>query len=1571
MDVKGTLKAITLELRRELEGRHDAQGTWQPGDLERRLGEIGVWRDRAAKRADEIAYRVPEDRNARRVVDAFLQSRVEAGQSREATVAEFVRDAAYTWANRLLALRCMEARSLIDEVILQKDAYGGRSLQHNRLAKKQPERCVGDDEGLFAVLFDEFERRSEELPLLFDPRAPEMALRPSVAALKRCVALLSGTVAAKGQEAATDEIFTAPDALGWTYQYWNSEEKDRVFEKVRTKKGSKIEGAEIIPATCIYTEPYMVKFLVQNSLGAIWMGMRPDSGLIEQWEYFVRDADRASVLKRPVAEITFLDPACGSGHFLIEAFDLFYAMYEEEGALTDPAEICASVLKHNLYGIDIDERAVQIAALALVTKAKEKAPDFVPRRVNLVSTNIRLPAGNEHLEAFLQKYPEDMPIKPALVAIFEGIAHADEIGSLLQIEEPVEKELRTLKAKYEQAGSPMEQQALWGEFQKPIQGKLPIGVATYEKWNERTLARLRQHFDAEAHATDLGTAFFGEAASRGLSLVDLLSRRYDVVSANPPYMGSKNMGSVVKKYVERHFAPGKRDLYAAFILRCRELVSPDGKVAMVTQQSWMFLNSYTALRALRDEASPRVLRHGRGVLRETRLEVIAHLGRYAFADIGNAAVAPVLFVLGPHPSANHRVWACRLNAPRESEQQALLLRQATGNRDSRLVHRPVQDQFLKAPGSPICYWLGERFFELLNDRTLSDVASVTRQVITSDNARFVRAHWEVPNTGRWSSYVKGGGFRRWIGFEEWALDWSDGVRLKAKILEKYPYLEGNWAWLVKLETMGRSGWTFSRVAEAGFAVRRIDGTERCDNSSPVIVSMADEGGMGSILNCRSTTYLLRSLSTSLTPNESYVARVPIPRAFPASIGRLESLCCALKAEIISRIPTERRFIPRAPRGTTLVDAFNDDTNQVEVLSSLLLFVEGISETAVVEAYAIGAEDRAAICEETGAPAGWYPLLMGYESLPPAQSIAQLPPEITSEVLGLRRQAIDEDQMRILKARVAQIYEAKVAGTAAEDADIESYTPAEHDDEEDDSRDIVGGQRALPAETLLEEVSHAVRVHPVSVYWIIRDLREHRRVFNKAELVRFVEDYASVLVVRLLGHRWPQQMRAAESVPGWVDRDGVIPITEGTGESTLLARVRECVAAEFGTARAPAVEREFEEIVGKPLASWLASDFFKRHLSQFRKRPIAWQLTSSRAGNTKRRGRASSQTAPAFSCVIYYHRLNADLLPKLRTHYIGPLRASLETELGSLENMRERSPDQDARRLELDGKLDELRGFDMRLEEVIANGFASPLLTDIAAKELLDKWASRDGRALAPKKPDAFVAQERRYDPDLNDGVRVNIAPLQRAGLLATDVLAAKDVEKSIADRVEWRADERRWCREGKIPQPGWWPMASETIGISAVPDAVLGLEQAQDAALFVCALLHASDGSMARLDVARAFALRNQPDLVQKLAVPELQGTAHAWADRGGKRVMPTGLLASVLSDLASRDVIRLTTDRASHSILTVGPHTPAEDKIDAWFRFEARLALRVLSTLQPGQTQEVEASIAGDDRKLLAAAVA
>jgi len=1383
MDPKGILKALALELRHELEGRYDDQVKLQPGDLERRLAAIGVRRGRASVPLDELPHLPAEDCEARRVVDAFIESHAEAGQNREEAVAEFVREAAYTWANRLLALRCMEARGLIDEIILQKDAYGGKSLQHHRLARKQPERCSGKDEGLFAALFDEFERRAGELPLLFDPKAPEVALLPSTAALKRCIALLSGTEAVKGQERATDEAFTAPDALGWTYQYWNTEEKDRVFQKVRTKKGAKIEGAEIIPATCIYTEPYMVKFLVQNSLGAIWMGMHPESRLCGGWEYYVRDADQTPVPRKPVREITFLDPACGSGHFLIEAFDLLYSMYLEEGLVTAPADICASILENNLYGTDIDERAIQIAALALYMKAKDKAADFGPRRVNLVAANIRLAAGKDHLEEFLHKHPEDVPLKPALLAIFEGLAHADELGSLLQIEQPVEKELRYLRER------------------EPL-----LAAATeWAEWECGVIERFRRDFAAEADAPDLGAAFFGQEASKGLSLVDLFTRRYDVVATNPPYMGSKNMGEVLKRHIERHFSAGKRDLYAAFILRCLDLAGDGGRVAMVTQQSWMFLRSFADLRALDDEKRKKMPRAFDGALRATTIEALAHLGPRAFSEIGGEVVNTVLFVLArAAPELDHRLTAFRLVGPKSPEEKDAILRAAV-RAPHPAVFRPLQARFLTIPQSPVCYWLRDRMLELFSStRAVAQAGYMGWGISSSNNGRFLRWWWEVHASSRWRRHAKGGTYARWAGLVDHLVDWdADGIKLKQFILERYPYLGRNYEIKIRPYTFGSFGWTYSSMSRGCLGVRFLEPSHTTNAKSPALFLEEPRLWLGAALNSRVASYILRGIAPTLNIDEGYVGAIPLPSVTREQIldGHVAA-CISLKHEILKTLPTHSAFavLSSAHGPGSASGLFRAATEAREVVACALGSVEAVCERLIFEDYGLDNKDASAVLEETGTPAGWHPLIESYDKLPALPEGLEVPAELLARLEQEPRQALSASNLPAIKARLRLLYEAGPDAAMA----VEEAEGAADAAEDEDEATVSGARIPIPAETFLEELSQKLEIHPISVYWLLRELREEGAICLP-ELRRFVQDHFTVSVLSLLGHRWPRQVEAGEPLPDWADRDGIISTTEGMGEPALLERMRRRIAEDFGGDRVGAIEREFEEIMGEPLADWLAGNFFARHISQFRKRPTAWQIQSRSTGSGKRGKRGARRKPPVFSCLVYYHRLDADLLPKLRTQYIGLLRSRLQTELNGLERLRSRTAEQDARRYELEESLDELKAFDERLEKVIVGGFACQALDKHAAREPLDQWTSRDGSGTPPASPEAFLAQERKYDPDLNDGVRVNIAPLQHARLLAADVLATKDVEKAIADRAEWRADERRWCREGKLPRPGWWP----------------------------------------------------------------------------------------------------------------------------------------------------------------------
>jgi len=1608
---KRILRSLSLALRHELEGWRDEGGGWHPGDLERRLAELGIHRERS-KPLDEMPHLSGDDRRARVVVDGYLQLRADAGVDRDAAVAEFVRESAYTWANRILALRCMEARSIIEEVILQKAAYAGRSLAHHRFLRKYPDAAAGMDDGLFAVLFAEFAERAAELPALFDPHAAAVALRPSVAALKRCVALLSGTETMRGQEPATDDVFSAPDAFGWAYQFYQEEEKKRVDEWLRTKKGFKCEGADIIPKTALYTEPYMVKFLVQNSLGALWMRLHPDSKLCDGWEYYIPNAESEPteplLSGRSVRDLAFLDPALGSGHFPLQAFDLFFAMYQEEDSALAPREIAAFILNNNLFGIDLDERAVQIAEVALWMKAKDAAPELRAADLDtfhdhLVATNIRLPRGQHHLESFLRQHPEDAPLRPALELVFRGLEHADELGSLLQIEEPVDRELRRLMAEANTVSTtPPLQPDMFRST--AVQSSLPIGVESYEAWKAGALDRLKTHFIQESEAADSLRVFFGASARKGLALFDQLARRYDVVAANPPYMGSKHMGPVVRSFIERSYPAGKRDLYAAFILRCRELAARGGHVAMVTQHSWMFLTSYADLRAIEEHKLPRLREGGfPGLLRTAAFDVVAHLGEHAFGDSSAAGAFAAMFTFrNEAPKSEHRLTAFRLVGPKSPAEKASLLRGAIGylaqkrNGSHPIIFLPMQGRFLDISKAPFSYWLPDVFLDMLHSaRPLSSATYVRQGICTTDNPRFVHWVWEAPPerlSHRWILFAKGGGTKRWSGFDKSVVDWGDdGIRVKAH-QEETP---GAIHWSGRMPERSyffKPGWTFSRVGRGSLAAREMPSIALFCDTSPAAIPFdtADHTRVGFWLNTRIYSYLLRSLTQSLDCREGYVQRLPLP-SVPKEERMTESVnaCIGLRRFMNSFELDEWLFDP--------VSAVDNNRLKLFAAEAAYLTVEAYRERMAANALELTEADIGAVTDDVGLPAGWFPLLPTYDSvaLQLPSGLPELPADVILSVQSHERGSFGAPALVELSQRLREYF------TAGPGANLDADEPEDASDEESDHEDSlsVGAHLPIPAETFLEELALKLELHPISVYWLLKEGIERDGWRCLPDEKRWTEDRLTVLVLLVLGHRWAKQIDDGEPSACWADHDGVIPLSHGSREPTLTARVLERLGGQL-PGNLAATHAELEEIVGTRLEAWLASNFFARHIQQFKKRPIAWQLQSQPSAQPGRR-RSSPPRGPVFICLIYYHRLDADLLPKLRSYSLGTLRIAHETELRTLEALGHPTADQAARKAELESVVDELNRFDAMLQAVAESGFGPVLLQprlrqlavddamlamkarwlarlrdklqaaplaewqtaatalghhpelsrwvaaaianlphhcakagakspetanlaeeptpvtiaavicadidamtttaldlacaewelewrahvieplrarisaansalDILAAEIetldgknnaravevaqeqkrlreavktwkheikdktgeagilaarIRKWTSPepatwepwlasgalfdevsglDGHRAAPATIRDFMQQESFYAPDLNDGVRVNIAPLQRAGILAADVLAAKDLDKAIADRAEWRADERRWVREGKLPQPGWW-----------------------------------------------------------------------------------------------------------------------------------------------------------------------
>lgn len=1474
---KKILKSLTLEMRHLLEGYFTSTGEWIAGDLEQRLRSLGVRRDRDPLPVDEMSQLNDADRAARLVVDAYVATRKEAGVGASAAVAEFIRETAYTWANRLVAIRCMEAREVIDDdVVLTKAVYGGRSLRHHRLVRQSPELERAEDSGLFAALEKAFRDLSERLPLAFDAKAPGIALRPSVATLNTCVALLSGTQSPPGQEPAGDAVFKAPDTLGWAYQYWNTEEKKRVFEAAAGKgpdrKRHKIEGANIVPATQLYTEPYMVKFLVQNSLGALWASMHPDTALAADWEYFIADAERATVLPRSPDTITILDPACGSGHFLLEAFDVLMSIYREADPARTVDSIIVDILTKNLHGIDIDQRAVEIAEIVLWMKAAEQLEfpwEFLCPATNLVATNLRLPKGPDHLEGFLTKHPEDRPLKPALQVVFEGLAHADELGALLLVEEPVEKELRLIKQREDQHGAARTTDPQTRIFRQGEQTALPLSARSFEDWRNDVLGRLQAHFGEEAQASDLVQAFFGKSVERALGLFDLLSLRYDVVAANPPYMTSRNMGIQVQSYLARHYGDAKRDLYTAFIARTSALCVESGRAALVTQHGWMFASGYANLRS--NPAS--------GLLRTCYLENIAHLGPHGFEEITGEVVSSVLSIIQASAPAGRLSTAIRLiDLPTPGDKA-----QALKHREDSRVYLFRQSELVSIPGAPICYWIGLEFQEMLSTwAKVGDIVEVFPGLKTGSDARFLRFFWEVSEQPGWVPYSKGGGgFERWYGQTQYVADWRNG---------RAPYREYPDSRQPYSESYFRDGmFVYSAAGDGALGVRDFGVSPAIFGSKGPAVFPGSDRWIVGYLNTRCASYLIQSMTVGLDILVENVRALPVRRPELDLQARIES--AVTRAVLARRKMAGASLTDRAFDGSKeLADLFLAELEQLEAEAEIDEGVRSLlSLTDAQVAEVFGA---------VGAPVTSYPRAAANGGL-----------------LSLIIQALD--------------------GQASVDGDDQSRSDA--DDGADEVSD--GSLAPLPANGPLERTSMAVGIHPQTVLSEVLSAMAAGKVVSRKASAEAMVTTVTKLVLQVLGFRWPSQIARGESLPAWADADGVVPLTYLPAEESIGRKIEGMLgesAGGEGTAPALGVSldlwlgtrffdshvRQFKK---RPVAWQVQSGAFTPRMSPAFACLLAGQhvtgdtlplIRSHYVGPGKVRLESERRVLERIDSRSADQALRFD---ELQTHIHELVR--FETVLRGVEESGFYSPElpaiavQDALqslvkpllarfRAELSSKelqwCEEANAIDSglgapltaaldRIPEACARAFAAeaskpteeptirravieaaPRLATFAIHEAVNAWdgafdawvrVQRDAAVAAGRKPpklkhekdaamalrlrirgwtpattgipsfvaglplfdpvcgepgraaastlEDFVLSESAYRPDVNDGVRVNIAPLQRAGVLAADVLASKDVPGAIADRAAWRADERRWVREGKLPRVGWWPKGVE------------------------------------------------------------------------------------------------------------------------------------------------------------------
>jgi hypothetical protein len=730
--------------------------------------------------------------------------------------------AAATFLNRLIVIKQMEAHELIKPAVI---TGGWQSSGYREFRDFAPEFLKDETEGygtLLQLLYDEL---SLELPGLFGD-VGVTALFPIPASTLRAV------IEALNQPELKD-AWLDDTTLGWVYQYWNDPEREALDAKLNG--GGKVEPHEIASKTQMFTERYMVEWLLHNSLGQMWLAMyqrrgwtaeveadgtlqrletrrkewrekrekgevsldalRPiESESEELWKYWVPQPlteDAVKYAPDSVREIKILDPACGSGHFLVIAFGLLFALYREEarhrGESWNEVSIVESILENNLYGIDIDPSAVQIAAAALILKARLICPEASPRFLNLVASNLQLgslPENDPALVELRREVTETTGIPEKLTnQIVQALKGADYLGSLLKVDTAVDEAI----SNYEKS------------LVKPIQGSLFESVyaeneandlaSRSQKMKDSLLEKLEQFLARCTNGDDLGLRLRGEQLAAGIRFIRMIQENYyDLVIGNPPYQGTSKM--VDAAYITKHYPRGKADLYAAFLERGLQLAKVGGVSAMLTMRNWMFIQQYSAIRQY--------------LIETFDLRLIGDLETGAFEEVSGAQVVLSVAMSIFNKSSPHIEKSIAFrpapgdlkSAGNTARKRAAVLAQV-----GRFEFK--SDRFNAIKEKPLIYWWNDDFLRHYAETPkLGDETHVRQGLATSNNTRYLRLPWEVSienillrtanlnvsfcNSHNWIPFIKGAVGKLWFEPLSDIIEWSNhGLALKTYAQKLY------------------------------------------------------------------------------------------------------------------------------------------------------------------------------------------------------------------------------------------------------------------------------------------------------------------------------------------------------------------------------------------------------------------------------------------------------------------------------------------------------------------------------------------------------------------------------------------------------------------------------------------------------------------------------------------------------------------------------------------------------------------------------------------------------------------
>ena len=908
-DLISEIQTFTLNARAALEDEGGQQ-------LEGIYGWLPDGTFAAAEKYPALAQ-LDEARETRQRLEQFAADEKAIGVAGKEARTKVIREIAFTWLNRFVAFRLLEERRLIKEAIsrlgdsnayklwLADDANEAAYTEYQKGGL--PINAMGEGPSDFAYrrfLLWQCREQAKDVSVLFDPETLASRLCPRPLVLKQLVADMNADDLAAAWKIGNEET------VGWIYQAFNAEELQAAFAGAR-EQGKKFEPQDIPAVTQLFTIRWVVRFLVQNTLGRLWLELHPDSRLKDSLDYLVPVENRQTRALKLAREISFLDPCCGSMHFGLIAFDIYAEMYREEleragqegwpaeASVSSAEDIPASIVTHNIYGIDLDVRAIQLSALTLLLRARTLNPKCAFTDSNLASANIeQLTAGR--LEEFIQQARFTHPIyERTLKALAARLKDSENLGSLLRLDRDLEKLVADERKRAETDRQfRLAFPALTSEHFTTREG--------IEEFFEIIGEQILRHLDTfvrESRSVGQDAGHFVAEAAKGLRFLRIIQHRFDVVTTNPPYLSSRKMNQRLAELMVKEYPEGKSDLYAGFIIRCQELLKEAGLMGMLTMHTFMFIGSYEKLR---NRLSKHLL-----------IDTVAHFGGGLFAVGNPGTLQTAAFVLRsertPEAIQNAKGLYFRLTNETNAESKLTALERALTslriNESDPHCYICPQADFALIKGEPWVYFVTPSVRNLFRYLPPLAASALPRHgASTTENFRFLRFWWEVGKSRtnwtcnshgdalasgfKWFPYAKGGALTRWFGNYFSIVNWSaGGAEMKAVINEKRkrysPNAKGDlWgAWLNSYDYYFQEGIVYSYLSSSNFGARILPKGYIFDVAASAIFS-ENLDLIISVLNSRVGEYLLSVLNPTLNLPIGDMCRLPLPTVTPQAIPAL-------------------------------------------------------------------------------------------------------------------------------------------------------------------------------------------------------------------------------------------------------------------------------------------------------------------------------------------------------------------------------------------------------------------------------------------------------------------------------------------------------------------------------------------------------------------------------------------------------------------------------------------------------------------------------------------------------------